>query len=237
MSTSLSTGKISIVKGKTGFPLVRFEGMDFYISWLPVTKYEFEQYLWQASVHYGNSWYRTLLELNPRISWRKTFDADSLRYLFITGLLPEEISMYIRCLGDGYKLASYKKWMMFYNICKSSDDDVRQVMKDLRKSVSRFDDPAHAVFIQYLEIIHSGSLLEIFSLHRGIHEYVEYTPTEITKREIYPAGYGIVGSPRPKWRSIVWTPEEHPPLGFDGKTRDSLTGFRIVRTIRRKGVR
>jgi len=53
-------------------------------------------------------WYRKLLSLNPRQSWKRCKEREW--GLFITGLSCDEISPFLKYLGEGFRLPKVSEW-------------------------------------------------------------------------------------------------------------------------------
>ena len=119
--------------GKDKFPLIKFEN-DRYTHIFPVTKYQFERYIWESE-RAPDINYDDMLKTNPRISPEEV-SKKKLNPLFITnitfreasdfarwmkGRLPvrDEIEVIYNCLG------SIKVSNIFDSIKKSRDMDRR----------------------------------------------------------------------------------------------------------------
>lgn len=92
---------------RTGFPLIESDGPGPALSVLPVTKVQFEQFLVDTGA-FDEDWYRTLLAVNPRTSWRAPV-ADH-RGLFLSGIEPAEALRYIQWLGPDFDLPTVAEW-------------------------------------------------------------------------------------------------------------------------------
>ena len=98
---------------RTGFPLIEVEEIACAVHLLPVTKIQFEQFL-ATGEGYGDAWYQSLLDLNPRITPFKYEGRERERF-FISGILPGEAEAFTKWLGDDYRLPSAREWVQIYN--------------------------------------------------------------------------------------------------------------------------
>ena len=94
---------------KTGFPIIALPGLPFKISWLPVTKIQFEHFLVDQGT-LDHDWYQDkLTNYNPRVSPSQLNNGNYWR-AFLTGILPDEALLYARWLGDGADLPTASEW-------------------------------------------------------------------------------------------------------------------------------
>jgi len=101
-------GHYIIELDKTGFPLIKRDAWDFFISLFPVSKYQFESFMAEFGPHnnlYTDEWYRKILDINPRISWRESWEKIEKApwRLFLTGALWEAIRPFLSYLGRGFR--------------------------------------------------------------------------------------------------------------------------------------
>ena len=87
---------------RTGFPLIpMFEtGLEAHL--LPVTKIQFENFL-KDTDRSDDAGYKEMLQLNPKASHQK-FTSENREQLFITGVLPAEVTDFARWMGADYDL-------------------------------------------------------------------------------------------------------------------------------------
>jgi hypothetical protein len=94
---------------RTGFPIIALPGLPFRISWLPVTKIQFEHFLVDQGT-LDNDWYQDkLTNYNPRVSPSQLSNTNYWQ-AFLTGMLPDEALLYARWLGDGADLPTAAEW-------------------------------------------------------------------------------------------------------------------------------
>jgi len=104
-------GHYSIEFDRTGFPLIQRSNWDYSISLFPVSKYQFKRFMvgyGPKGTLYTDQWYRELLRLNPRCSWRRWDDKPW--ELFITGVSNDEINPFLKYLGPEFRLPKVKEW-------------------------------------------------------------------------------------------------------------------------------
>ena len=82
---------------------------------LPVTKVQFELFLAVGS-NFSNALYKTILQDNPRSSFRH-ITKDNYWQLFITNILVEEAEQFARFVGPNYRLPSEDEWQKMYAYC------------------------------------------------------------------------------------------------------------------------
>jgi len=127
----MESGHYYIEFDRTGFPLIRRKEWDYYISLFPVSKYQFERFMVEVGPKkelYTDTWYRRLLSLNPRHSWRLCDDRQW--ELFITGLSRDEITHFLRYLGKGFRLPKVDEWRQLF---ESSNEIKREIKPMLEK--------------------------------------------------------------------------------------------------------
>jgi len=119
----------SIESDKTGFPMIKKNGWNFFISLFPVSNYQFERYLADISPKYSytDSWYRERLEISPRCPWQS---CDKIWQVFITGLPYEEILRFLKYLGRDFRLPKVKEWRALHE----SAGHIRTTLKNIPHS-------------------------------------------------------------------------------------------------------
>ncbi len=106
-------GHYIIEYDRTGFPLIRRKEWGFFISLFPVSKYQFERFMSDAGPRgklYTDGWYRQVLEVSQRQSWRKAGLTKTPWKMFLTGVSLEEIIPFLRYLGKGFRLPKAEEW-------------------------------------------------------------------------------------------------------------------------------
>jgi len=93
----------------TGFPMVEVPDTNFAMSWLPVTKIQFEHFLCDTNL-FNDSWYQDILEnYTPRVSPNAIRLGDYWN-LFMTGILPSEAVRFGNWMGRDYHLPTVQEW-------------------------------------------------------------------------------------------------------------------------------
>ncbi len=113
----MECGDYIIEFDRTGFPLIRRKNWNFSISLFPVSKYQFERFMVEHGPKgslYTDSWYRKLLEVGPRRSWRMC--DDSPWEIFLAGVNIKEITPFLKYLGKGFKLPEARQWKKLFQV-------------------------------------------------------------------------------------------------------------------------
>ncbi len=93
----------------TQFPMIEVPGTNFAISWLPVTKIQFEQFLCDTNL-YDATWYTGILaNYTPRVAPSVIHLSDYWN-LFITGIMPSEAVRFANWMGRDYRLPTVQEW-------------------------------------------------------------------------------------------------------------------------------
>jgi hypothetical protein len=108
--------EMKIYVDKTGFPLLEVDEAGSFNLW-PIAKLQFERFIYETN-QYGDSWYETVLLLNPRVSYRH-LDRNNYERFFISGVLPDEALNFSKWFGEGFDLPTIKEWRMLNNLLKS----------------------------------------------------------------------------------------------------------------------
>lgn len=98
------------------FPMVRVESIDAFLHWIPVTKVQFEYFLWDSISHgLDQAWLERMYKLNPRITPAKIARNNYWR-IFMTGIAPFEADRFAGWCGDDtdetglYGLPTAEEW-------------------------------------------------------------------------------------------------------------------------------
>lgn len=113
----MECGDYFIEFDKTGFPMISKREWNYFISLFPVCKYQFEVFMVAVGPKgdlYTDAWYRKLLEINPRISWMAWYKKP-WEY-FITGIRPDEITCFLKYLGEDFSLPEVWQWRSFFQV-------------------------------------------------------------------------------------------------------------------------
>ncbi|HMG74259.1 MAG TPA: hypothetical protein VK582_12225 [Pyrinomonadaceae bacterium] len=157
----------------SGYPLILVEPLGVYVHLFPVTKSQFEKFIASGrKPGFGDEWYKELLELNPRVSYRST-DVSSPDGLFMTGVTTGEVSDFSRWLGRDYGLLTADDWATCSNWFATQD--AVSLSDELRKRLS--PDAAAIWDLVETEWLDAQSTLQDLSLMKqGILEWVIERP-------------------------------------------------------------
>lgn len=197
---------------RTGFPLINFSRLE--IQTLPVTKVQFEQFLADSN-EFGDKWYEQVLKVSPRISYRG-FSERNRERIFITGLLPEEIEVFVNWMGDGFRIPSVSEWRNIYQTISSrtiSPQDKKDIIStatsnQAREIIGRLDQQLQTNLWGHFTLMNGGLI-----------EWVKNSDW---------AGLGV---PRYSFHPMLHDPlkDEDRPIRYD--VRLHYYGLRLVRHI------
>jgi formylglycine-generating enzyme required for sulfatase activity len=195
---------------RTNFPLLAIEEADVEIHLLPVTKWQFEQFVAEAGP-LEQARYQKLLALNPAINPDR-FSAEERERLFVTGILPSEAQTFARWLGQGFDLPTVKEWRAVYAALKRTSLPRHDLAADLA------DSPAGTIVAQFTRQMLSYLLVDISLMRGGLVEWV--------RRERRWVG---LGAPRPSFQPNLWDPLNHEIKPLRPNERLPYFGFRLIR--------
>jgi hypothetical protein len=195
---------------RTKFPLFAMEGIGIEIHLLPVTKWQFEQYVVESG-WVDRPGYKKMLALNPGVS-PEQFTVDQRERLFVTGILPEEAQAFARWLGQGFELPTVEEWRAVYATLR-------------RTPLPRYDLPSEVIegtagiILNELSVqLNARSILDLTLMGGGLVEWVRQAESWVG-----------LGAPRPRFHPNLWNPLDHEvrPIRLD--ERLPYFGFRLVR--------
>lgn len=153
---------------RTGFPLIRVEKLDADVQLFPLTKPQYEQFLYEApSPERGDAWYTELLKLNPRLS-ASAHSLEDYEGLFITGLLPNEVRAYIQWHGAGCQLLTVEQWKTAY--AWLATQDVSILPAELERDLSPV---ARRLWDSLLSQLRPRTLLDLALMRDNVIEWVD----------------------------------------------------------------
>ncbi|WP_147299768.1 formylglycine-generating enzyme family protein [Methanothermobacter defluvii] len=191
----------SIVFDRTGFPLIQLDSWDHSIGLFPVSKYQFERFLVDdEGSDYTDEWYRGVLELNPRRSWRNP--GDRVWELFITGLDLDVIEDFLGYLGPEYRLPTLDEWKALLEL----SEGIAEVSPALKMICNgRSPEPV----LHWLE----AGLCPL--MREGIFERIHGIENRVAGKPFH----GLLPN--------TWAPEELKEVKMD--MVQGMIGFRVVR--------
>lgn len=200
----MECGDYSIELDRTGFPLIGKRGWGYAISLFPVSKYQFERFMVENGPKgdlYTDRWYRELLKVSPRGSWRRCEERPW--ELFMTGIGMEAINPLLKYLGRGFRIPEAGEWRGLLEV----SEEIRRMGLRLREALG--DSPAPPV----RHWIEKG----LFPLvEEGLLERVRDGDRE-----------RFIGKPYPGLLPNTWRPEEVRGVNWDIGRR--AVGFRVVK--------
>ncbi len=200
---------------RTGFPLIPVFETGIEAHLLPVTKIQFEDFL-KDTGRSDDSGYMEMLELNPRVSHQK-FTSENREQLFITGVLPDEVTAFARWMGEDYDLMTVMEWRCVH-------EELSTVADPLYAST---DIPAQCPAVPVGELLERlkaqcqpKTLFDMTLMKDGAVEWVRLDD----------AWVGL-GCPRHEFYPHLWNPLTDVIRPVDLKFRLKYFGFRLVRRI------
>jgi hypothetical protein len=198
----MASGDYSISFDRTGFPLVQRHDWRHAIALFPISKYQFERFMVEQGPQgtlFTDAWYRELLALNPRRSWRRSDERPW--ELFLTGLEAEPMVSFLRFLGRGYRLPEVAEWRALLA--------VEAELSALRE--------------QFLEASHEAAAPVRHWLARGLFPLCHEGLVEQVREETCTR---FIGRPYPKWLPNAWNPGT--VRDADWALARRVVGFRVV---------
>ena len=194
---------------RTGFPLLRFPSLHMEVHLFPVAKSQFERFLAEPT-GFGDGWYDSLLEVNPRIPHHRLAD-DNRERMLLTGIHPEEALAFAHWLGNGFDLPTLAEWRTLYITFEQSR---YQIAPALMSIADRISAPAKAL----IRKLPRRSLLDYSLMTGGLVEWVRDG-----------AEWVGLGSPRPEFFPNLWRPLTDVWRPIRPGDRVQYVGFRLVR--------
>lgn len=213
MPSSSGFIKHSWTLDRTGYPMIFIPRLDTHIHLFPLTKPQFECFLADARLpNHGDSYYETLLKLNPRLSpMAESFQA--YERLFITGLLPEDIRAYVRWHGRGVRLLTIEEWRIAYRWLESQEISV------LPSEISDHLAPtARALWEGVRNELQPRTLLDLALLRNGVVEWASGTDKKLVG----------MGKPRTLFQPNLFDPFSAPIAPTTETFRSKVWGSRLI---------
>jgi hypothetical protein len=215
---------------RTGFPMVWVEAINSYMSWLPITKIQFEYFLCAASdSHFNANWYDNILYLNPRVS-PKNIRATNYWNAILTGIMPDEVQRFARWCGEGYSIPTLEEWFTAYKTLKALPpeppgliDNVGNLRERTRLVLSNLESANRTALI---EVDYDRTLADQMLMRMGVMEWVECRDQR--------ARWGGMGSTASRLHGNLFTPDYGQPSLPTNPDKDRLHyyGFRLIRRDR-----
>lgn len=163
---------------RAGFPMIYLDSVKAHLHWLPVTKIQFEYFLFEAgSSGLDQAWLDRLYQLNGRISPRKIGKGNYWRAL-MTGIAPVEAALYADWCsesdeGSEYRLPKAEQWQKAYE--EARDRECLDWTQWSETDHPRIPDRAKTLFRQIRESLPVGEarkLADQMLFDGGVLEWV-----------------------------------------------------------------
>jgi len=217
-TTGWSNASYSWALDAAGYPMIWIEPIKAFVHLFPVTKAQFERFLYAANPRsFGDAWYENLLALNPRVSYRE-INRQPYERLFLTGVLPDEAITFSQWMGKEYALLDTNEWRASYQWLEQHPSSA------MPPSLYDLGISEDACFIwETIESqLHPRDLLELSLMSRGVIEWV------IDKSVGTNDDYVGLGQTRDSFWSSLRTPfAVVPPIRPDERIR--YFGYRLRR--------
>ena len=199
---------VSLTFDRAGFPMVELPELKAWIHLLPLAKVQFEPFLAEPGT-FDDAWYATLLELNPRTAGR-AFDAETRERLFLTGLLPAEVSAFAAWLGSGFAIPTINEWRVV-------DRAFARMEASPFLGAWSVNSPAREAVERLYELERPATLRELSLMRRGVVEWVCDGPD-----------FAGLGAPRPGFFGNLWDPQSDLVRPVDPTRRIPFFGARLI---------
>ncbi len=225
----------NIVLDPARFPMIRVDRLGGYLHWLPMTKIQFEHFLWDATPPgLDQAWlartYENRPERNPRISPQAVGTPADVWKLFLTGVAPCEAAEYAAwasgaCDDERYALPTVDQWKAAYAELEARKEGVLEEilrMPDLAPLAGRL----LRQVARHLAL-DGKPLVEQMLMTGGVLEWVD--AAALTQLQ---SPYALMGAPRiAPLPAALERPEVHgfPRTSSEQRMRHRAHGFRLVR--------
>lgn len=200
-----------------GFPTLQIEGQRSVFAALPFTKVQFEL-LWVEKAalrqQFDDAWYKTVLDRNPRSSWRKPPE-NSLAGLWLTGISPSEAAIIVEQMPDA-ALPRADEWLEIQRSLSA-----HTIHEDIGKLRGLPLHPAASAILDRLQQNRSVTVwADLLLINGGILEWVVWDSPGWREK---PSGFGALGSPP---GTVVEPHRDGPSRYRVGEQPSRLNGFR-----------
>ena len=195
----------TLIFDNTGFPMIKHEEWNFFISVFPVSKYQFERFLVETMPEgelFTDSWYRHLIAKNPRCGWY-SFRDEPWR-LFLSCLDDNAMMRFMRFCGKDCRLPEAAEWRKL----RECSSQILEQRENLLELCAKAPAPVMHWLMQGLFPLTEEGMLE-YVLDRG--------------------KIRTIGRPFYRFHPTLWRPDV--VRDIDRKSRlGSLLGFRMAMT-------
>lgn len=211
----------------SGFPMIKFPEISGYVSWYPVTKLQFEDFLCKTDqMQFDDNWYKLVREKNPRETSTRLSNQNYWN-AFLTGISPEEVDNYILELGLDYAVIAFSNWLKVYNQAKSeSPIDLSIVLQNvtnvqMRSLIERMNNLLPRIAREFGTT--EPSLADQMFLRNGVGEWV-FSPGQQNP-------WQVAGKPNPTFHQAATSIDQGRPISpFQERLGD--VGFAGIRLFR-----
>ena len=182
MSTTADTSQLNLTLDRTKFPMLWIDAIDAYMSWVPITKVQFEYFLCdRPEPRFNEKWYDEVLARNARVSPGKIRHNDYWRAL-ITGVTPDDAKAFAEWCGhdsdETYELPTRKEWFDAYQALRVQEALPFSVLATLELTrraetlLQKLDAAAEKFQSQGTQKESQRSLADSMLMHDGVFEWV-----------------------------------------------------------------
>ena len=222
--------KQQFILDKTGFPMVHSAALGAYVSWLPVTKIAFEQFLCaQPDKRFDAAWYDNILSLNGRVSPR-SIGPDNFWKALLTGVTPSEAQAFLSWCGADYRLPTLAEWNSVFSEFSGIEPFSRAQVPEMGvlnvRARTVVEELASAPKQALSAAGHTPTMADSMLLRMGAMEWVEYREEGLS--------WGGKGEPSPKFHGSLVSASDQQPSLPNNPDGDRLYYYGI-RMIKRTG--
>jgi len=228
---------LSLTLDSTSFPMVGIPGTRLQMSWLPVTKIQFEHFLCDT-YQYDESWYRECLGYTPRVSPASIRIVDYWN-LFMTGIVPNEAIRFANWMGRDYRLPTAQEWKAAITTLANYPADLANIEAVLRATDPQNERTFNArasIMIRRLEEITPADVNMLAGGRRLCDQMLmRLGVVELVYEDNKYNSYVGWGKPNKRFVGSVYNPlSDARPIQFVNRVeppRMAHVGFRLVREV------
>lgn len=224
----MNTNRQTFVLDRANFPMVWSESLKAYIHLLPVTKIQYEYFLWDApNPGLDQTWYETVTKDNGRITPEEV-NGNNYWRIFMSTLLPSEAQYYLDwCAGQSndarYAIPTQEEWQSAY---KSFKEQLNPSLLEDAREIPGLSPRCQTILKKLGDLFEGRDGAEQLLLVNGLMEWV------VGKDQ----PWGLFGYPHQRFAVLGRHPDTgraltpgNPNNPNDPKFRHKAYGFRLLR--------